>query len=200
MKIRLLIIFFFIYSCSDSNSNKDSGNIHISTVQKDTITDTQHFSIAPSKVFEQYALNYKPMQTVNSANIALPQINDTLKFAIDSLFKIDTSNLRRWTALILIKQFFHHLECCHQSYELRNGYDENGKLDKATNPVLFAFLNLTNQMEIGSSKNEFLSSGFIYDYLVVHTELANNKYIKPYFDRVNKIERNAEKRTQKEKR
>ena len=64
-------------------------------------------------------------------------------------------------------------------------------LDKEKNYVLYTFLELTHQLEIASSKIEFLSSGFIHSYLSEHPELASNQLIKPYFDKIDKAEKKA---------
>jgi hypothetical protein len=202
MKLQLIFVIFLFYffSCSNKNSDKGTSNeIDTTQIPREVITaSNKHFSINPWEVFGQYAINYTPIQTGSTANIDLPKLNDTLKFAIDSLFIVDTSNLKLWTVLILIKQYSHHLDCCNQGYDIRNGYDKNGNLDKENNPVIYTFLRLTNQLEKGSIRNEFLNSFFIYRYLLEHRELIKNKLILPYFTKVDKIEKDAEKKLKQE--
>jgi hypothetical protein len=192
---KILLILFMVCSCSIKSNKTD-----IST--KDTlvkaIMPTRHFQIDPSKTFGQYAINCKLVSTDSGVKLFFPQLNDTLKFAIDSLRQIDSINLKIWTALILIKEYSHHLECCNQSFETRifnyraNDFTKDIPLDKEKNYVLYTFLELTRQLDIASSKTEFLSSGFIHSYLSEHADLAQNKLIKPYFDKVDKIEKKAE--------
>ena len=191
---KILPIMFLVCSCSTKSNKAD--NLIKNTLVK-TILPVRHFSIDP-KIFGQYAINCKLVSTDSSPNLFFPKLNDTLKFAIDSLYQVDTTNLKIWTALILIKEYSHHLDCCHQSYETRvfsdkgNDLTKDIPLDKEKNYVLYTFLELTHQLEIASSKTEFLSSGFIYSYLFEHPELASNKLIKPYFDKVDKAEKKAE--------
>ena len=137
-----IILLLCFYSCTDTGSDKTTLKEENDTnrVSIDTTKIASHLEIDPSKVFGEYAVKYKPIATDSNPNIDLPKLNDTLKFTIDSLLQTDTTNLNIWTALILEKQFLHHLKCCNQSYELRNGFEKSGNLDKENNPILYAFL------------------------------------------------------------
>ncbi len=190
---KILPILFIVCSCS-TKSNKTDNSIKDTLIKP--ILTVKHFQIDPSKTFGQYAINCKLVSTDSTPNLFFPKLNDTLKFAIDSLYKVDTTNLKIWTALILLKEYSHQLDCCHQSYEARVFNEDemfkNKPLDKESNYILYTFLKLTNELNIATTDTEFFSSGFIYSYLSEHRELANNKLIKPYFDKVDKTEKKAE--------
>lgn len=186
-------ILLLISSCS---TQSDKANNSTKDTLVKTILPVRHFQIDPSNIFGQYAINCNLVSTDSNPNLFFPKLNDTLKFAIDSLYKVDTTNLKIWTALILLKEYSHHLDCCHQSYEARvfNNDDmfKSKPLDKENNYILYTFLKLTNQLSLATTDTEFFGSGFIYSYLTEHTELANNKLIEPYFTKVDKAEKKAE--------
>ena len=71
---------------------------------------------------------------------------------------------------------------------------KNKPLDKVSNYIFYSILKRTNQLSLATTDSEFFGSGFIYSNLCEHPELANNNPTKPYFDKVDTIEKQAKKK------
>lgn len=85
--------------------------------RRKVITDFE--SSRSLQIFRKFALNYSPTRKPNSGIAMLPETPDTVKRAIEILKTSQPKEFEKYLILIFVKLYSAHLECCHQSYEIR---------------------------------------------------------------------------------
>ncbi len=127
-----------------------------------------------------FALNYYPVNIPNGSPSELPQVNSDIKNDIENLIITNKKECEQYLTLILLKLYAAHLECCHQSYDLR---EKALKIDTLSNPILYYFVEVTKF----SVSKEFVSSSIGYDWVAINPSLLKYKPIKKECKRIEKI-------------
>ena len=200
---RILYIFpiLLIASCGQkSNTSQEAITVHRPESKPKTIlknTDTVETAEKSSElnseksldIFTEFALNYSPTRKPNSGVAMLPEPSDSALRAIEILKTSHPKELEKYLTLIFVKLYSAHLECCHQSYEIRR--QPLGGLDRDKDPLVCEFNDLTKQFA-DKKRVEFISSSIAYDYVSSHIYLLDFKPIKKHIEVIEQVHKNIE--------
>ncbi len=126
------------------------------------------------QVAKCFAENYEPHKDGIAKLVEVPA---HVVEAFTHLKAEDRSACEKYLALIFIKLYRAHLECCNQSYELRTRSSKRFDIDRAADPLLFEFNSITKMYDM-DKPIEFISSAMAYDWVKAHTYLRNDPAIK----------------------
>ena len=135
-------------------------------------TDSCLGQVTDLMVVKAFAENYAPDR---ESPAQLENVPAEVVLAFEKLRKSDPSSCEKYLALVFVKLYRSHLECCNQSYELRT--KPLGGIDKAADPLLFEFNSLTKMLD-SSKPIEFISSGRPYNWVKERAYLLNDPSIK----------------------
>jgi hypothetical protein len=167
------------------NSRTNICNISIDNDSK-PINDTSRTAL---EIAREYADSYSPTRESNKGIAELPDFSDSVKKAFQSLEKTSFKDFERNIVLIFIKIYSAHLECCHQSYDLR--ITEQYELYFKNEPLLEELNKLTKKYKEGVFE-EFIPSNIGYDYVKSHRYLLKDEQIKEHYDRIEVVLKNIE--------
>lgn len=123
-------------------------------------------------VVKAFAENYAPDR---DSPAQLEDVPAEVVLAFEKLKNSDQSSCEKYLALVFVKLYRSHLECCNQSYELRT--KPSSGFDKTADPLLFVFNSITKQFD-ASKPIEFISSGMPYEWVKMRSYLLNDAAIK----------------------
>lgn len=123
------------------------------------------------QVAKSFAENYEPQK--EGVDVPAHVVE-----AFTHLKTEDLSACEKYLALIFIKLYRAHLECCNQSYDLRLKFSL--RIDRVVDPLLFEFNSITKMYDM-DKPIEFISSAMAYDWVKAHTYLRNDPAIKKEF-------------------
>lgn len=133
------------------------------------------------EVLKEFAEYYHPNNKVNEPPDKLPTLTEDIKNSIYETRQSDSSAYQRYITLIILKLYRSHLECCNQTYELRQDF----KLDSMQTPILFAFLDFTRLYDI-SRPIEFIPSSIAYKWVQERPTLLNYPPIQEEVEKIKK--------------
>jgi len=201
MKQMLYILPLLLIACGESNNqDKDNSTVDSSefiTKMTKQSTDSINLidkeidldSLRSLEIFKDFAINYTPTRKPNSGVAILPKTPDSVIQAINILKFSNPKEFEKFLTLIFIKLYSAHLECCHQSYEIRR-QPPNG-LDKERDPLVYEFNNLTKKYPF-DKPIEFISSSIGYDYVKSHKYLMDFEPIKKHVDKIEHVQKKIE--------
>ena len=131
---------------------------------------------------EKFACEYRPPLTVNVGVNKLPYVNKDLLGAINNLMINDTAMCEKYLSLILLKLYKSHLNCCHQSYDLKTGR----AIDSLNNPIVFAFIKCTRMYNL-NEPIEFISSSMGYEWVLNNKWVLRDKRLNKEFILIKKL-------------
>lgn len=126
-------------------------------------------------IVRNFAEQYNPSFESNMGVPALGNIKNEVINAIKELRGASKVELEKYLTLIFIKLYRAHLECCHQSFELR--LSDKTYIDQNQDPLLYEF-NLIIKMFKQNEMIPFISSRISYDYVMSHSYLLEYNKIK----------------------
>lgn len=196
MKYLFLIFSVVLLGCSQSPDKSESVKI----VSNDLIIDTTYVKSLSDTVnkiefnsltiIKEFATNYNPKE-----NRMLPTINKRIYNNFRQLKNIDSIEYEKYLTLVFIKLYLSHLECCHQSYELRK-QPPSAIIKENRDTLLFLFNEMTNQFK-AEKPIEFVSSSIAYDWVKSKSQLYNDPYIKGSLNKIDSIKKNIEDQLKK---
>ncbi len=197
---RILYIFpiLLVASCGQtSDSSQEStiiDSLEIKTTQTtNTIetleTSTEIDSLTSIEIFKAFAIDYSPTRKPNSGVAKLPEASDSVLSAIEIIKTSQPKEFEKYLTLIFVKLYSAHLECCHQSYEIRR--QSPSGLDREKDPLICEFNDLTGQFA-DKKRIEFISSGIVYDYVNSHKYLLDFEPIKKHVEIIEQVHKNIE--------
>ncbi|MDZ7848172.1 MAG: hypothetical protein U5L96_16260 [Owenweeksia sp.] len=200
MKQLLYILFLVHIACGEpKNQDKDNSAVDDAEFIKTTKQNTDTVSLIDKEinldtlknleVFKDFAVNYTPTRKPNSGVAILPAIPDSVLQAMNTLKLSHPEEFEKYLTLIFIKLYSAHLECCHQSYEVRR--QPPGRLDKEKDPLVYEFNNLINKYSY-DKPIEFISSSISYDYVKSHKYLLDFEPIKKHVDKIEHVQKKIE--------
>lgn len=157
----------------------------LATVEKSPELD----SLKSLEIFKEFALNYNPTRKPNSGVAMLPETSDPVLKAIETLKTSQPKEFEKYLTLIFVKLYSAHLECCHQSYEIRQ--QPPSGLDRVKDPLVCEFNDLTETFT-DNKRIEFISSGIVYDYVTSHKYLLHFEPIKKHIEIIEQVHKNIE--------
>ena len=122
-------------------------------------------------VAKEFAENYAPGK---DGPAQLDRVPAEVVHAFEKLSIEDPSSCTKYLALVFIKLYRSHLECCNQSYDLRT--KPSPSIDKESDPLLFQFISLTKMFD-ASRSIEFISSGMPYEWIKTNPRLLKDHSI-----------------------
>lgn len=123
-------------------------------------------------IAKDFAEQYTPS---NGGPAQLKGISADVVLAFQNLRESDRSSCEKYLALMFIKLYRSHLECCNQPYELRT--KPLGGIDKDADPLLFEFNSLTKLFD-PSSSIELISSEMPFEWIKRNSHLRKVPSIK----------------------
>lgn len=120
----------------------------------------------------------------------MPIENKMTKISLLKLRNNNLDTLRYYLSLILLKRYVFHVNCCFQSYEIRNQPIINKLgLDTLNNPILYEFFRFAaNDIynypvdSLISKPKEIIKSSIIITYINKNKKLLKNKEILKYYN------------------
>jgi hypothetical protein len=156
--------------------------------EKEVISESD--SLKSIKIFQTFSENFLPTRKPNSRVAMLPEVPDTVLQALRVVKKSHPKEFEKYLTLIFIKLYSAHLECCHQSYEIRK-LPLSGNLDKNRDPLIYEFNILANKYVEGKPI-EFISSSIGYDYVKSNPHLLGFDLIKKQVEIIEQFHKNIE--------
>lgn len=141
------------------------------------------------EIFKNFSVAFSPSRKPNSGVAMTPESSDSVLTAIDNLKISQPKEFEKYLILIFVKLYSAHLECCHQSYDIRRQL--GGGLDKEKDPLIYELNELT-KMFPEKKQIEFFSSGLVYDYIKNHKYLLDFEPIKNQVEIIEQIQKNIE--------
>lgn len=138
------------------------------------------------EVVKQFALEYEPTPK-EGKTVTLQSIPISISDKFQTLRESDR-NYEEHLALIFAKILRYHLNCCHQSYELRTN---NTYLITAEDPLVFELMALTNKYP-KNRRVELLTSYVILDIIEELPELMNYEPLNAELLEINEIRKKIE--------
>lgn len=198
MKLLLYIFpILLIASCGQTSNQNIVDSAEIKTNITAQTTDTvktrnnpiQLDSLKSIEIFKDFALSYSPTREPNSGVAMLPEPSDSVLGAIKISKTTQPTEFEKYLILIFVKLYSAHMECCHQSYEIRR--QPPGGLDKSKDPLVYEFNDLTKKYS-NKKRIEFISSHIGYDYVMTHKHLLDFEPIKKHIKIIEQVQKNIE--------
>lgn len=124
----------------------------------------------------------------------MPVENSMTKASLLTLRNNNLDTLKYYLSLILLKRYTFHVDCCGQSYEVRN-LPNNNKLglDTTNNPILYEFFRFSVDDIYNCSidtlinkPREIITSSIIIRYIKKNKKILKNKKMLEYYNRLPK--------------
>jgi hypothetical protein len=163
-------------------------SVHITLNKLDlTIDTTSHFTNQEHlKMAKEFAESYQPNSIPNDGVVAnVPKVSDSVLDAFRSLAYQNNEAANKYLTLIFLKLYRSHMQCCHQSYELREGSIE--KIDSVKDPLLYEF-NRVAKFYNDNERPEFISSGISKAYVDSNQYLLQYDKINLEYKKIQKVE------------
>jgi hypothetical protein len=139
----------------------------------------------------QFAENYEPKNDSNQFAANLPSVPDKIKNSFPTLRQKNKKELEQYLTLIFLKIYRSHMECCHQSYELRTSKATH-MIDSIGDPLIYEY-NLIIKKYNPNTLIEFVPSNIGYDWTKKNPSLLKYNAIKKEYDIIKQIETNIDK-------
>ena len=163
-----------------------SNDIISDTVSVKSLSDTvSKIETNSLTIIKEFATNYNPKE-----NRMLPTINKSIYNSFRQLKKTDSIEYEKHLTLVFIKLYHSHVECCHQSYELRK-QPPSTIIKENRDTLLFLFNEMTNQFK-AKKPIEFVSSSIAYDWAKSKSKFYNDPIIKGYLSKIDSIKKNID--------
>jgi len=201
MKLLYYILLILLFACGKLNNqdekrltNTIEAEVKMAISGSDTLNTKKEViepdSLKSIKIFRTFSENFSPTRKPNSGVATLPETSDTVLQALEVMKKSEPKEFEKYLTLIFIKLYSAHLECCHQSYEIRK-LPLSGNLDKNRDPLIYEFNILANKYVEGKPI-EFISSSFGYDYVKSNLHLLGFDLIKKQVEIIEQFHKNIE--------
>ena len=138
------------------------------------------------KKVKAFALAYEPTP-VEGKRVTL----ETIPTSISDEFRALRKNNQKYEehlVLIFAKVLRYHLDCCHQSYELRI---KNTQSITSEDPLVFELMTLTDRYTIDTPV-ELLTSAVVLEILAEKPELLNYEPLRKEFQKISEIRKKIE--------
>lgn len=199
---RLLYIFPILVASCGEISNQDQQSAAVDSIETKTNLTVQAIdtigtheelieldSLKSLEIFKDFSLAYTPTRKPNSGVAILPEPSDSILNAIKNLKISQPKEFEKYLTLIFVKLYSAHLECCHQSYEIRRQL--GGGIDKEKDPLIYELNGLT-KMYPEKKQIEFVPSHIVYDYIMTHKYLLDFEPIRKHVEIIEQVQKNIE--------
>lgn len=201
---RLLFIFSILLIVSCGHKTSDSSqelaipeSLENKINQTDQIAGTLQAleqpnvldSVKSIEVFKDFAMDYSPSRKPNVGAAKLPELSDSVLSAMAIIKTSRPEEFEKYLMLIFVKLYSAHLECCHQSYEIRR--QPTGRLNRGKDPLVYEFNDITKKYK-DNEQIEFMPSSIGYEYVMTHRYLLDFQSIKKHVEIIERVQKNIE--------
>ena len=198
MKALLYSFSILVVGCmpSGENERQRSAFEHTDTLERspELVVDTAVIdeaqpeldSLESLEIFKIFALDYFPKHELGAK---LPETPNTVLQAIDVVKVSHPKEYEKYLVLIFMKLYGAHMECCHQSYEVRK--QTLGGLDRKKDPLVYEFNGLTKYFP-EEKPIELFSSHLAHEYVLANKHLLNFPPIKEQFEAIEQVHKNID--------
>jgi hypothetical protein len=137
------------------------------------------------KLVTEFAEVFSPNLVPNTGVASVPSVPDSVLVAFKALGNIDKTAEEKYLTLIFLKLYRAHMQCCHQSYELRKNSATN--IDSTTDALLYEY-NLVTKQYSPDERIEFVSSHIAQSWVDSNKYLLKYNRIRIEYDKIKKIE------------
>lgn len=131
---------------------------------------------------KKFAESFNPSGKRNEKPDTLPSVSKEIKDVISKLHNDQYSEGEKYIVLIILKLHRSHLECCNQTYELRQKYG-NYTIEGITSPILQEFLRFTKNYK-NNELIEFLPSSIAYNWIEKNGNIFKYELITEEFKKI----------------
>jgi len=187
--IFLSIILLIISSCGQNSFDRKAKSSD--TVSSDTAIGLPNVINLQDNLIiaREFAENFLPDTTMQDGLKKMNNFPDNVVRAFKAL-RFDRVNQEKYLTLVYLKIYRGHLQCCHQSYELRVNLNSIG-IDSITDPLLFEYNLITNQFD-NNKRIERISSGIADSWVNKNKKLLSYDKIEGEYKIIKTIQRNIE--------
>lgn len=184
-------ILLIISACRQNTSeNKNSISSHVASAAKEIASHDSIYHQNNLKIVRKFAEEFLPDTTIQNGMNKMNSFPDSIIKAFKEL-RTDRENQEMYLTLIYLKIYRGHLQCCHQSYELRANPNPLG-IDSITDPLLFEYNLITKQFD-NDKPIELISSDIAYSWVDKNKRLLSFEHIKKEYTIIQTIRVNIEK-------
>lgn len=158
IRTTLALLFLFVTSCEQKLTGQDVERAH------------------------QLATSYATQYVHPAGPVGVERAPDPVVDAFQLLEKEDQETCTKLLELIFLRAYHAHLECCHQSYELRTGRSFSG-IDELADPLLAQFVRCC-QANGTIPSYEFLSSELSFEFARKVPDLLGDPLIKAEYEEI----------------
>ena len=189
-QIKILTISIVISACGQSSVDSKKENVKDSK-QIDSVVVSQGNSqtIDNLNIARQFSENFTPDTTTENGFDKMFTFPDSVVTAFKSL-RLDRPNQEKYLTLLYLKIYRGHLQCCHQSYELRKNPSKG--IDSITDPLLYEY-NLIIKLFDSNKSIEMVGSGIAHNWVEKNKGLLSYDKIKREYKIIKTIQTNIEK-------
>lgn len=139
-------------------------------------------------IAKQFSENYVPDTSTEKGFDRMSTFPDSIISAFKSL-RTDRKNQEKYLTLLYLKIYRGHLQCCHQSYELRKNTSKG--IDSIADPLLYEF-NLITKAYKSSNPIEIVGSSIAFFWVEKNKRLLSYDKIKREYDIIQTFHANIE--------
>ena len=191
LNLKIALIFIMFIGCREISSDKKAKKVNLVTsdssiVIKENISHQDNLEIA-----RQFAVDFLPDTTMQGGMKKMNNFPDSVVKAFKAI-RLDRHNQEKYLTLLYLKIYRGHLQCCHQSYEIRVKPYVVG-IDSIADPLVFEFNLITKQFD-NNKRIEMITSGLAHSWVESNKRLLKYDLIKKEYKTIKEIEENITKR------
>jgi hypothetical protein len=178
MRITIFVFFVFAASCSSNTGvkNKQTNDL---LQDKNSGSDMAHIincdTIACDATVNNYLKSFNPSQ-LDLRDCMSDSMNSFL-LSIDSNCLRSIPNYKRFVCGVLIKLYYYHMDCCHQSYDLFSMKVEGAKV------LINEFQRIIN---VRQEDRDMLNSGIVFYFVQTDSILKKDAFLDHWVKKIKK--------------
>ena len=186
MRHQLYVIALLLFSCSHPSveNHTDETEANPNSTKTENVDTLRNVNTA-----NFFVHHYNPNRKSNSGIARLPVPSDSIVSAF--LFVKDNypDKFETQLTILLLKLYRAHLECCHQSYEIRQ--EPSTELSPTRDFLVYEFNLLSHQFP-ANKRLELITSTIGYNYVKSNPRLLTNDTVRVYFEAIEEIHQNID--------
>lgn len=187
-QLKILTTLIIISACGHSTIESKK-NDKVNTVLSDSITIVnENIRVRDNiEIAKQFSENFNPDTTIKNGFAQMFNFPDSVVSAFKAL-RSDRKNQEKYLTLLYLKIYRGHLQCCHQSYEIRKTIRQDIGIDSISDPLLYEFNLITKQFD-SRKRIEMISSGIADNWLTKNKQLLEYDKINSQYKLIRTIEK-----------
>ncbi len=187
--IILILLLILSLGCELKKENQIIESKRINIIQEEKIFKIKDTIKSNSEIVKEFAESFKPNKESNKGVERLNNIPLNVIQSFNELRTSHKSDYEKYLTLIFVKLYSSHLQCCHQSYEIRNSIQT---IDTVQDALVYEFGKMTNFFT-SDKRIEFLSSGMVENWVNQNPRFLTYELINKEMDTIKKMNENIKK-------